>query len=253
MLQRFSDDALSKGIRLICYDRPGYGGSTPMPGRRMVDCASDVKEIADALDIERFGVWGISGGGAPALACAAALPDRVTAVASLAGFAPFRAEGLDWFAGMGEMNAADLQLLLRDPAEWDRKSREDEQALLSATPGQIRVMWDSLLSDVDREAFTDEVVEYLITLIRGGLRNGGEGLREDTKALVEPWGFDPGNIHVPVQLWHGEEDHFVPFSHGRWLASRIPGVEAHLLPGEGHITILVRHVPDAQTWLSSKR
>src|SRR5690348_5574117 len=97
-------DAEKRGIRLLAYDRPGYGGSSPAPDRSVADAAADSAALADALGIERFAVWGISGGGPHALACAAQLPDRVVATASLASVAPIDAEGLDWLAGMGEMN-----------------------------------------------------------------------------------------------------------------------------------------------------
>src|SRR6202046_3829688 len=94
-------DAAERGLRLIGYDRPGYGGSSPQPGRTVADCAADVRAICDALGITRLVTWGISGGGPHLLATAALLPDLVVAAASLASLAPFDAGGLDWFAGMG--------------------------------------------------------------------------------------------------------------------------------------------------------
>src|ERR1700685_1813182 len=68
-----------KGLRLIGVDPPGYGGSTAQPSRRISRRASDVAAIADALGITRLAVWGISGGGPLALACAALLPGLVFA------------------------------------------------------------------------------------------------------------------------------------------------------------------------------
>ena len=88
-------DAAVRGLRLIGYDRPGYGGSTPHPGRSVADCAADVRAICAELGIDRLAMWGISGGGPHVLACAALLPDLVTAAASLASLAPIGAEGLD--------------------------------------------------------------------------------------------------------------------------------------------------------------
>ena len=86
-------DAVRRGIRLLSYDRPGYGASTAHHGRRIADAAEDAAAIADALGIGRFATWGISGGAPHALACAALLPERVVAAASLAALAPFDAEG----------------------------------------------------------------------------------------------------------------------------------------------------------------
>lgn len=248
----FTDDAATKGIRLISYDRPGYGGSTPAPGRRVVDVASDVAAIADELGLEKFGVWGVSGGGAPALACAAALPKRVLGAASLAGFAPYGADGLDYFAGMGELNIAEFQLMLKDRPAWEAMSRQARDALIATTPDQLRDRWSSLLSEVDRKSLTEEVVAWLISGIKEGLRTGDAGLRDDSLSLAMPWGFDLREIHVPVQIWHGGQDRFVPFSHGQWLAARIPGADVHLEPDEGHLTIVFRHLPDVEAWLASK-
>jgi pimeloyl-ACP methyl ester carboxylesterase len=111
-----SADAAARGLRLISYDRPGYGGSTPNPGRTVADCAADVRAICAALGIDRLATWGISGGGPHVLACAALLPDLVVAAASLASPAPFGADGLDWFAGMGQDNADDFRLMQQDKA-----------------------------------------------------------------------------------------------------------------------------------------
>ena len=97
-------DAAARGLRLISYDRPGYGGSSPQPGRTVADCAGDVRAICAELGIDRLATWGISGGGPHVLACAALLPDLVTAAASLASPAPYGADGLDYFAGMGQDN-----------------------------------------------------------------------------------------------------------------------------------------------------
>jgi pimeloyl-ACP methyl ester carboxylesterase len=109
-------DAAGRGLRLISYDRPGYGGSTPQPGRTVADCASDVRAICAALGIGRLAMWGLSGGGPHVLACAALLPDLVTAAAALGSCAPFEAEGLDWFAGMGSAVTAAYRQVFTDPA-----------------------------------------------------------------------------------------------------------------------------------------
>src|SRR3954447_14935280 len=104
-------DASERGIRLFSYDRPGYGASTRQEGRRVADCAADIAAVCDALGVERFCVWGISGGGPHALAAAALLPDRVVAGAALASLAPYDAEGLDFFEGMGEQNVEELAVI----------------------------------------------------------------------------------------------------------------------------------------------
>jgi pimeloyl-ACP methyl ester carboxylesterase len=245
-------DAEKKRIRLISYDRPGYGGSTPQPGRRIGDTADDVAAIADALRIDRFGVWGHSGGGAPALACAARLEGRVVGACSLSGVAPYPAEGLDWLAGTGELNVDDFQLMIRDRKTWESKSRKDRDEMLGWDAPKLRAGFASLCSEVDRRALTDEVVSFLLAQGHEGLRPGDEGMRDDSLATIQPWGFDLTKIHVPVQVWHGGQDRFVPITHGQWLAARIPNVDAHLEQDQGHLTVLLNRVPLAQSWLAAR-
>src|SRR4051812_47682717 len=98
--------AREQGIRLIGYDRPGYGPSDRHIGRSVADAASDVSAIADSLGLDRYGSWGISGGGPHVLACAALCDERLVAAASLAAVAPYGAQGLDWLEGVGEENHA---------------------------------------------------------------------------------------------------------------------------------------------------
>ncbi len=108
------------GVRWVSYDRPGYGGSTPRPGRSMRSAADDAAAVADALGIDRFAVLGHSGGGPHALACGARLPERVVGVVSVAGLAPFDAVGLDWFAGMADSGAASLRAAAAGRAAKER-------------------------------------------------------------------------------------------------------------------------------------
>jgi pimeloyl-ACP methyl ester carboxylesterase len=103
------------GVRLISYDRPGYGGSDRMASRLVADVAADVVAIADHLEVGRFAVIGRSGGGPHALACAAMLPERVTRAGVLVSIAPQGAEGLDWFAGMAESNIREYTTAAAEP------------------------------------------------------------------------------------------------------------------------------------------
>ena len=242
-------DARERGIRLIAYDRPGYGGSTPQPGRTVADCAADVRAIARALDIDRLGVWGISGGGPHALACAALLPDLVVAVGSLASVAPYGVSGLDYFTGMGEENVADIKLMLEDEPAARVKSRADRERLLGMSASQMTDAFPSLLSAVDAAAITPELAQHLYACGQLGLAPGDEGWWGDGIAHLRPWGFELSAITVPVQLWHGRHDQFVPFQQGEWLASQIPGVDAHLTDEDGHITLMARRVPTIHAWL----
>lgn len=237
---------------MIGHDRPGYGGSTPKPGRRIADEAPDVAAIADSLGLDRFAVYGHSGGGAPALACAAQLHDRLVAVASLAAVAPYPAVGLDWLAGMGELNVADFKLLMNDLPAWEAKTAQEAAMMMQATPEEIREYLSSLLSEVDRACFTAERASFFLRQTQVGLQPGIAGAREDALSQTRPWGFELSAIHVPLQLWHGREDRFVPFSHGEWLAARLPRAEIHLEPKEGHISLLTNKLSSIHEWMASR-
>jgi pimeloyl-ACP methyl ester carboxylesterase len=241
--------AHEQGIRLISYDRPGYGGSTAHSGRTIADCAADVRTIADGLDIDRFAIWGISGGGPHALACAALLPDRLVAVASLASLAPYGAPGLDYFAGMGELNVDDIKLSLDDPAAARAKTISDREGMLTATAEGMRDFMQTLLTPADAAVMTRGLAAHLTQSAKDGLAPGIEGWWDDGWALLQPWGFDVTAISVPMMMWHGRQDKFVPFQHGEWLAQQIPGVDAHLTDEDGHLTLIQRRIPEVHRWL----
>src|SRR5580658_3573538 len=101
--------AAERGLRLMLYSRPGYGASTPDPGRRVCGAAADLAAVLDGLGVAEFVTVGWSGGGPHALACAALLPGRCLAAATMAGVAPYQAEGLDWLAGMGAENLEEFR------------------------------------------------------------------------------------------------------------------------------------------------
>jgi len=246
------EDARSHGLRLVSYDRPGYGGSTAQPGRTVADCVADVRAICASLGIERLGVWGISGGGPHALACAALAGDLVAAVASLASVAPYGAAGLDYFDGMGEENVEDTKLELADPAAARRKAAEDRLEMLALDADQVAAAIATLVGPADAAALEGPVAEYLVQSGRDALAPGVEGWVEDGKAHLEPWGFDLSAIAVPVLLLHGADDRFVPIGHGRWLAAQIPGVDARFSETDGHLTLLTDRIPEVHAWLAAQ-
>lgn len=245
------EDARELGIRLITYSRPGYGNSTRTEGRAVKDAASDVAEIADQMGIRKFAVWGFSGGGPHALACAALLQDRVTAVATVGGVAPFDAEGLDYYEGTGEYNIEDDKLLRSDPVRWEEKNLKELKGTLSADRETALEGMATLLSDADLNTLPGGMGDYLIEGMREGCSNGVKGLMDDGLAFMKPWGFDPASIKVPTQIWHGRKDLFVPLSHGQWVAGRIKGADAHFFETEGHLSLFVKKNHEIQSWLSS--
>jgi pimeloyl-ACP methyl ester carboxylesterase len=246
------DDAAGRGAQLISYDRPGYGGSTPQPDHTVADAAADVRALADALGIDRLAVWGLSGGGPYTLACAALLPDLVVAAAVVGSVAPWDAPGLDYMAGMGESNVDGIEKYLSDPEAARAEGHERREELLNVTPEQLLGAWKTLLSDVDAAVATGEFAAYIVHSMHDGLGPGDQGWWDDGVAHMTPWGFDLASIRVPVKVWHGRHDRFVPFQHGQWLAQHIPGAEAELSETDGHLTLLVDRIPAVHEWLLSR-
>jgi pimeloyl-ACP methyl ester carboxylesterase len=244
----WSQDAKAQGIRLIGYDRPGYGGSDRRPGRQVADAVGDVTTLLDALGAGRFRTWGVSGGGPHALACAALLPDRAVSVASIASVAPFDAAGLDFLAGMGQANVDEFAAAIAG-AEVLRPSLAEAAAeLTGGGPGGLADGLESILPPVDVAALEGGFAEFMYDWMAAGLRPGFDGWLDDDLAFVAPWGFDVATIRVPVLLVHGRLDLMVPFSHGEWLAGHIPGADPLLMDGEGHVS-LAAHVSRVHTWL----
>jgi len=241
--------AREQGIRLIGYDRPGYGESTRHAGRDVAACVADVHAIADALGLERFASWGISGGGPHVLACAALCDQRLAAVASLAAVAPYEADGLVWLEGMGEENHVEFGAALEGPeplADFLKKARDEHVA---ADPETLIEVFGQLLGPEDRSVLTGAFADYVLAAARHGLEQGYDGWFDDDVAFTLPWGFDLGRIDRPVLLLHGDDDRFVPVAHGRWLAERIPGVEARIDAGDGHLTLIERRLRETNEWL----
>jgi pimeloyl-ACP methyl ester carboxylesterase len=241
-------DAEKKGIRLIGYDRPGYGGSTARPGRSVASGAEDVRTIAEALGHDRIGIWGISGGGPYALGCAALLPDVAVAVAAVASLAPYGVEGFDYFAGMGEANVEGVESYFSDPEASRREMAEAREAILAATPEQFAEELQSLLSPADAEVLTGDLARWLTETHQVALSPGDQGWWDDGAASLNSWGFELGDIQVPVKIWHGRQDRFVPVQHGQWLAATVPGAEADISDRDGHLTMIGR-IGEIHDWL----
>ena len=230
--------AVRHGLRVILPSRPGYGGSSPHPGRRVASVAADTAALLDGLGAEHFVTIGWSGGGPHALACAALLPGRCAGAATIAGVAPYEAAGLDWSAGMGEENLAEFGAAARGVQDLDAYLTAEAGTLATVRSADVVAAFGDLLSSVDRDVLTGGFADYLAESARYAVSAGIAGWREDDLAFLADWGFPLSDIRVPVAVWQGDQDRMVPFDHGRWLAAHIPGAEAHLLPGEGHLSVI---------------
>ena len=240
------------GVRLISFDRPGYGESDRLAGRRVADAAADVLTIADAYGLERFSVVGRSGGGPHALACAALLNDRVTKAAVLVGLAPHGADGLDWFDGMAQSNVTEFTAAANGYEDFAAHTKAVAEEI-RANPGSLIARLSAELPDPDRRVVADHGIRSMLTeTYAEALRTSDYGWIDDALAFCSPWGFDPASVTVPVLLWHGDSDVFSPASHARWLADRIPSAAVVVQAGAAHFGAL-DVLPDILRWLSADR
>jgi pimeloyl-ACP methyl ester carboxylesterase len=233
----------SRGLRQVSYARPGYAGSDRHEGRSVADCAADVATIADALGIERFCTVGWSGGGPHALACAALLPDRVIGAATVAGAAPHDQE-LDWTEGMGDENVEEMGLAVRGADALVPFLERQAEEIRESTPEGLLAILGDLVSAPDRAALTGEYAAESHSSLLEAVSTGIWGWLDDDLSFVRSWGFGLDGIRVPVSIWQGREDRFVPPSHGEWLATHIPGAKPHLVEDEGHISLSRRRYGD---------
>jgi pimeloyl-ACP methyl ester carboxylesterase len=227
------------GVRLITYDRPGYGSSDRLPGRSVVDCVPDVEALVDHLGLASFSVTGASGGGPHALAVAARLGSRVVRARCMVGVAPFDADDLDFFDGMDPLNVTEFSWALEGEAvlapELERELREMAERVADDPSKLLGDDW--ALDDADRAVLArpdmaDNIRESTADLVRGGVW----GWVDDSMAFTRPWGFDLDEITVPVEVRYGAQDVLVPAAHGAWLARRVPGAIVVVEQAGGHLS-----------------
>ena len=239
------------GIRLIAYDRPGYGGSSRHVGRTVGDAAADVEDIALHLRIDSFAVVGRSGGGPHALACAALLPKLVTRAAALVSLAPKDGPGgmgEDWFTGMSPGNVDEYSRA----SIGIHKIEDGLKARSSTIVADPDVLIRNLLREAqhaDLKVISDAGIRRILRdNYQEALRESAYGWIDDAMAFSRDWGFDPADISVPVLLWHGQDDVYSPVQHSRWLSDHIPGSELRLESGKAHFDAMPA-LPDLLPWL----
>jgi len=236
---RIAAAATDRGLRFVLTARPGYEGSTPRPGRRVSDVAADVAGVLDALGAGTFVSIGMSGGGPHSLACAALLPGRCLAAASVAGVGPYLADGLDFLAGMGAENVTEFGLAVRGAEALTPYLEKEAVALRQVTGEQVAAAFGGLISAADAGVLTGEFAAELAASLRAAVREGVAGWRDDDLAFAADWGFSLDTLAGRAAIWQGDQDRMVPYAHGQWLAAHTPGARVHLEPGAGHLTMIV--------------
>jgi pimeloyl-ACP methyl ester carboxylesterase len=222
------------GVRLVTFDRPGYGQSDRHEGRELLDTPGDVAALADALGLERFSVLGVSAGGGHALACAIALGRRVAAVGVVSMPGPLDEVPGGWDA-LDRRQRPAAEMAREDPATaavWvvrymQRWTADPRTFLGGGTPA-------------DREVLAQPVTGgMLLADVAEALRPGAGGVADDLVALWRPWGFALADVRGGVRVWHGAQD-----TRGepafRYLAATLPGCQPVIWPHDGHYCV-VRH------------
>jgi pimeloyl-ACP methyl ester carboxylesterase len=237
----FDIPARQNNLRVIAPDRNGLGLSDPKPGRRLIDWAADVEALADILQLDRFFLVGVSGGGPYAIACAHHLATRLN--------------GITLVCPLGPLDHPTLLAAMRWPAQINFRSIRDTPWLshlgfrFAIIPlAQLSPVWIYQLmlgfapppdvAVLDRQPVRTAIVASLGEAIR----QGADGVLQEMALYTQPWGFDLSGITLPVQLWHGTADDTVPLLHGRTLAEQLPDSAIHVIEGEGHFSLPVNHM-----------
>ncbi len=215
-------------VRLIALDRPGFGSSTFQSDRSILDWAADVDEAGDLLELDRFAVLGVSGGGPYALACGHALKDRVTRIGVAAGIAPPDAPGMDKAAVARTSRRHFVRRIQFGLAAYAMRAGREDQFVDVAIKTMASGDRDLLATGRARDIFT--------ATMKDALAQGGRGAAHEAGLYLKPIGFDLAQIGTPTHLWYGEDDETVPAAAGRWLADQIPGSQFESWTGHGHLT-----------------
>jgi pimeloyl-ACP methyl ester carboxylesterase len=221
--------------RVIVVERPGFGLSDFKEGRAIADWPDDVVELADALQLERFAVTGLSGGGPYVAACAWKIPQRLVRAGIISGVSPLDAPGA--FEGMNKSDRQSYDLarsapwLLRAIYWWVARD-------LRRDPGKFFSQYGKELSESDRAALVQaDFLDMLGKMSAEAFHAGARGVTRDHVLLTRPWGFSLQDITMPVFLWQGEQDKVVPPSQGRYFAENIPNCQSKFYPNEGHFSL----------------
>lgn len=239
----FESSARRHGLRVIAPDRNGLGLSDPLPGRHFLDWPADVAALADGLGIERFHLIGVSGGGPYALACAHRLKDRLEGVALVCPLGPLdRAANLWAMRWPALMSFTSIRTL---PLPSRAVFRYWVVPFVKSHPQTIYNLMLGMAPPPDHRVLSrPQVREAIVASLVESVRTGAEGILQEMALYASPWGFDPEEIEMPIQLWHGTVDDTVPMRHGRALAQRLPDCTARYIEGEGHFSLPVEHMDE---------
>ncbi len=237
-------DAGRLGIRVIAPDRPGFGDSDHQAQRQINHWPRDIAALADHLGLPAFALLGVSGGAPFALACAAAIPERLTALTLVCPLGPVYDHRI----------LAQMRLPIRMNFEAALYMPSLVHAFYGGLTSSLLFHWpqiiEGMVRDVaacpsDRQALADpEVGNVLAATVRDAMKGHGHGALQDLSLYVQPWGFECRTIQVPTTIWHGEEDAMVPIAHAHWYAQTLPSAQARFLADAGHYSLPLFHTQE---------
>lgn len=243
MAQAIHATAAQTGVRLIAPDRPGIGVSDFRPGRALGDWPGAICELAEVLGISRFAVMSESGGSPYAAVCAFKIPERLTAAAIVAGLRPLDAPGA--FEGMSTQNHSALLLPQKAPFGLLKLLYWPTVLTLRRSPEKLLPQLLRLtksMPEADRAIYADpEFQKMVLDAFQAAFQQGARGPIWDMRLCLQPWGFQLHDIHVEVQLWHGEVDQNAPVAMARYMQSALSNGRVTYYPGEGHVSVMRRH------------
>ena len=227
------DSFAAHGIQAISIGRSGYVGSTPKPGRITIDIARDVSELANHLGIAKMVSVGLSGGGQHAIATG--LDPRTVGIVTTGSLAPFDEMGDDFYTGMQQADLDEYADALRDINDLVTRFRKWLNVDTGESISGVEV------SENDSKAQASPSWRILIDSCNLTMRSGFDWVADDYSSYLNPWGFDPRDIEVPVIIWQGGLDKNVPPQHGKWLAANIPGSQLHMIEDESHVGLYINY------------
>lgn len=225
------------GIRVIAPERPGYGLSDPNPGRKIIDWAGDMAELADHLGLNTFHIAGESGGGPYVLACAVQMPTRVLSATLIGSTSP--PEVVRLTKGMAVGNRVGFYLARYAPLLMKLASAMFANAVRKH-PDKVMQRLVSQLSEWDRNVLEhsgERKRDLLMAHFKEAFRQGGHGHFYDSLLIARHWEMDWSGVEVPIFMWHGESDHLMPITAAKAFSRLIPGCECHIVPGAGHFLL----------------
>jgi pimeloyl-ACP methyl ester carboxylesterase len=225
----------------VTTSRAGYGRSSRDAGRSIASVVADTRAALDHLGRTTYIAVGVSGGGPHALACGALDAPRCRGVVSVAGVVPIDVD-IDWTDGMGPENVEEFAMALEGGPAFEAAIEEAGAMLATSTAENIIELMGGLLSTPDLDALADQAVRALFASSTAyGFFSGWRGFYDDDVATFSPWGFDPRDIAVPVDLFYGDQDLMVPPAHGKWLSANLPTARTHHYLDEGHLSVFTNH------------